>query len=114
MKQFIVYASHDIYEDSYTEGELGHVQSYDSQYQIVKAATAEEAVGMFVKSHIGNVELEDISFEFDNAFTSVLESKDGYQASASEIEMWKAGKCTLYSNNVSMRVYEMTKISFTK
>ena len=114
MKQFMIIASHDMYEDSYSDGEGRFVDSYTREPQIVKAPTAQEAVAMFVQSYIGDILLQDINFEFEDAYVSRLIDRDGSDATASEIEKWKENKMDLYSDNVTMKVYEINKVTFTK
>jgi hypothetical protein len=112
MKLYKVVSNHDIYEDSYTEGELGYCHTYDEDAQI-KAETPKEAVEKYF-SEVLRIDPNELGIDYDGdrVYSSKLVDSDGALASSTEIEMWKKGELKLYSENITVRVYAMELITF--
>ena len=110
-KIYRIVSDHDIYEDSYTEGEIKRVSTYDSSATIF-AEDPKAAVREYMESHLYIDPKDGVEYDDDIAYTSKMVDEDGARASNTEIEMWKKGELTLYSENITMRVYEMNQVTF--
>jgi hypothetical protein len=58
----------------------------------------EEAIELNACEEIGRIDI------------SALENGDGHNASDSEIELWKQGKCTLYSVIYTHKAYKLSEV----
>ena len=114
MKTFKVTTIHNVYIDSYNEGEGKHVNSYDIE-SIVKAETIREAV----EHHFNNTIF--LPFNFEQADTnedktvlwwSNLVDEDNGHAQQYQIEKWKKGEKELYSNNIKIMISEIVPLKF--
>jgi len=114
MKTFKVITIHNVYIDSYNEGEGKHVNSYDIE-SIVKAETIREAV----EHHFNNTIF--LPFNFEQADTnedktvlwwSNLVDEDNGHAQQYQIEKWKKGEKELYSNNIKIMISEIVPLKF--
>ena len=119
MKTYFIKSIHDIYIDSYSEGEKGNVNFYDIE-QNVKAENPREAIKMFFEKflyynfsfeHSYIVHEEEGEEEPQNKlFYSVLVDEENCEANEKEIEEWKQNKKTLYSNNITIYVHELQPV----
>lgn len=116
MKKFIITTHHEIYKDSYQEGETDYINGYSLKDTIIKAETTKEAIQKYFESelyykfnfdyaHIDHEELDDAP---KNTLTySVLVDSDNNEADEAEKELWKKGKLELYSDNIFLTIHEM-------
>lgn len=113
-KQFKVTTYHEVYIDSYENGEGKQVNFYTINSE-VKAETPREAI----ENHFNNVIY--LPFKFEEAevnedktimFWSCLVDEDNGHAQLSQIEKWKKGEKELYSNNIDIMVSEITPVKF--
>ena len=110
MKTFKIKSEHNVYVDSFTEGQGDAVNSYIVSDE-VKATNVKEAI----EKYFDSVLCYDIDFAFAEVdggrlYYSVLVDKDNIEASKNQIELWKKGEVTLYANNISVMAYELTLI----
>ena len=115
MKNYKIKSVHLIYIDSYEEGEVEQVNYYTLKSEI-QANDIKEAI----QKYFENV----LYYKFDFANCSVSDNKkvlnysvlcdsENCEASQKEIELWKKGKLTLYSNNIEIEIFEMVKCEIT-
>lgn len=111
MKTFKIESEHDVYIDSFTEGEGDAVNSYNISEEI-KANNVKEAIEKYFDSVLC------YAFDFSFAGTyegrleySTLVDEDNSEASENQIELWKKDDVTLYANNISIVAYELVSIN---
>jgi hypothetical protein len=110
MKHFLIKTIHDVYIDSYDQGELGHVNGWAQEAKI-EAENVKKAIELYFEKELY------FSFNFDHCgideensnelHYSNLVDGNNLEATESEIEQWKQGKKTLYTNNIYLRVFEI-------
>ena len=118
MKTYFIKSIHDIYIDSYSEGEKENVNFYDIE-QNVKAENPREAIKKFFE------EILYYKFNFENAIISneedenepvnrleysVLVDEENNEATEKDIEKWKQNKKTLYANNITISIHELQPV----
>ena len=113
MKTYSIKTGHDIYIDSYNEGEGKQVNFYTLEGE-VKADNPTQAIEQFFETtlyynfNMANAYIDD---EIKNILHySVLVDEENVEASKNEIELWKEGKKVLYSNNISLYIYELVEV----
>lgn len=113
MKTYYIKSTHDVYVDSYTDGELENVNFYQ-QKNTVNAKDAKQAIQKYFENTLY------YSFEFEYAqidddyknilhYSNLVDTENS-EASKGEIELWKEGKYKLYSNNTTLEICELTEI----
>lgn len=119
MKTYFIESTHDVYIDSYSEGETTNVNFYDIK-QNIKAENPREAIKKFFK------EVLYYKFSFENAYIvheeegeeepqnkicyAVLVDEESNEATEKDIEKWKQDKKTLYSNHITIHIFEVQPI----
>ena len=114
MKTYKVITQHDVYIDSYENGEGKHVNFYQLISEL-KAETPREAI----QEHFNNTvylpfdcDKAETNDEGDTMYWSNLVDENNDEPSAHDIEQWKKGEKELYSNNSYIKVQELTNILF--
>lgn len=113
MKTFKIVTIHDVYIDDFEEGEGKHVNCYDIE-STVKAESVKEAIKEHYEKHLG------FSFSFEHCnydeeeknrldYSNLVDSENS-EANEEEKKLWKKGKKTLYANNTTCTVYELTPV----
>ena len=115
MKKFKVITNHDVYVDSYEQGEGESVNMYTQESE----QESETIIGA-VKKHYENVlcfdEFKDELAQFEEGETTLyysnLVDQDNYEATTKQIDKWKKNKIKLYSNNITFEVFELIPQTF--
>lgn len=110
MKKYFIKSEHEVNVDTYKDGELENVNYY-SLDSFISAENAKQAIENYFK----NVLYYDFDFEYSIfedgiLFYSVLVDADNQQATKEQIKVWRMGKSTLYSNNISIKISECTEV----
>ncbi len=110
MKKYFIKSEHEVNIDTYKDGELENVNYY-SLNSFITAENARQAI----EHYFENVLYYDFDFKYSIfkdgvLFYSVLVDVDNQQATKNQIKVWKTGKNTLYSNNISVRISECTEV----
>ena len=109
-KNYKVVSFHNVYEDSYEEGELKQVNSYILDAMIEAKSPIAAIQKYFLDSLYYSFDIENAGKEEkDCIHYSNLVNNDNSEARKSEIELWKKGKIKLYSNNTIIEVFEIVK-----
>ena len=115
MKNFKVTTNHDIYEDSYENGEEENVNNYI----VTSEQKAENAIEAIKKHYENELCYSDFKKEFagfedgdDSLHYSNIVDEDNYEATNEQIDKWKKNKIKLYANNMVFTVYELIKQKF--
>jgi len=116
MKTYKIECEHDVYIDSYTEGETENVNNYTTQGEY-SATGAIEAVEKHFDFLCYDFNKDYMSIDDENyskAYYSVLCDVENSEATEGQKTKWKADKLTLYANNMTLFVYEVSpaKIDF--
>jgi hypothetical protein len=115
MKNYKIKSVHDIYIDSYEQGEVEQSNSYTLNSEI-QANDINEAISLyfenvlFYKFDFANCSISD---DKKVIHYSVLCDSENSEASKSEMELWKKNKLTLYSNNIEIEIFELVKCEIT-
>ena len=112
MKTFKIRSAHDIYIDDYEQGELDRVNGYTVTNE-VEANDVWEAIEKYFETTLYYNFKKDNSSKSDEVENelhySVLVDVEKLEANERQIEKWKQGKEKLYSNNITITVYEIIK-----
>lgn len=117
MKRYQISSYHEIYEDSYEEGELDRVNSYEIDPHTIEADTPMEAIANYYDSYLPrrykpeNVILDDK--RANTIYDSSLEDGSGFKPSEDELAEWMEGRMKLYANNAKIYVYELVEVDLT-
>lgn len=119
MKTYFIESTHDVYIDNYNDGETTNVNFYDIK-QNVKAENPREAIKKFFE------EVLYYKFDFESAYIAheeegeeepknklhyaVLVDEESSEANEKDIEKWKKNKKTLYSNNITIYIFEVQPV----
>ena len=110
MKTFKICSAHDVYIDDYEQGELDRVNGYTVTNE-VEANDVWEAIEKYFETTLYynfKKEYASKSDEVENELHySVLVDVENLEASEKQIEDWKQNKQKLYSNNITITVYEI-------
>ena len=110
MKTFKIRSAHDIYIDDYEQGELDRVNGYTVTNE-VEANDVWEAIEKYFETTLYYDFKKDNSSKSDEVENelhySVLVDVENLEASENQIEKWKQGEEKLYSNNITITVYEI-------
>jgi len=113
MKTYRITSIHDIYEDSYKDGELNFVNGYNLSEE-VKANNWKEAV----KTYFEDFLYYSFDFKYADIYENrlnwaVLVDEDNFQIGENEeiCKQWKEDKVKLYSNNISIKIQEINDIN---
>ena len=110
MKTFKIESEHNVYIDSFTEGEGVAVNSYNISEEI-KATNVKEAIEKYFQSVLFyGFDFSLSGVEQGYLYYTVLVDEDDIEASKNQIELWKKDEVTLYANNISIVAYELTPI----
>jgi|SRR5690606_1864543 len=114
MKTFKIKSEHNVYVDSFTEGEGDAVNSYNISDEI-KATNVKEAIEKYFQSYLY------YAFDFSLAEVdegilnySVLVDENSNEVSENQIELWKKNEVELYANRITITVYELTSVDLDK
>jgi hypothetical protein len=116
MKKFIISSTHEIFKDSYTDGQTEYVNGYSLKSKIINSETTREAIQKYFEDELYykfNFDYayidhkEDIDASKNTLHYSVLVDNDNNEASETEIELWKKGKLELYANNIFLTINEL-------
>lgn len=114
MNTFRISSLHNVYEDSYSEGELNFVNSW-SQNMIVKAETVLDAVKQYyAKELFMDFNLNHVIIEMDTIDDSRLVNEDNQVPSERERDEWEAGRKTLYTEQITIRVQKLEDVNFVE
>lgn len=111
-QNYLIKSSHDIFEDSYTNGEGKQVNSYQMEAQILAGSPA-EALEKYSSKILG-FDLDSQNLDIDEEtglfWANFLVDKDNMQASIEDVEKWKKDEIKLYSDFFNFRIYQLTQI----
>ena len=111
MKTFKINSIHTVYIDNFESGEGDFVNAYTMEASI-RAETPMDALKSYFKNHLYyDFKNGDLTVDGDNIDYSVLIDAENDEAMPKGIELWKEGKITLYSNNISFEIFELTKVT---
>ena len=113
-RDFYIKALVDVYEDNYTDGELDWVNCYGLDL-IIKASNINEAIKEFFYNGLCfNIDLKNLEYiEKNKSFSyNVLCDADNNEVNEKDniYKKWLEGEIDLYSNNISLYVYELNLI----
>ena len=119
-KRYLVESFHYVCIDDYENGEGGETNNYFSEDRLT-AQNPREAVAKYFKEtlFVDNFTFEDAAIlheEEETEKTNTLNysytvDADNCQASESEIEQWREGNKVLYSNNVTLSIFELKEVT---
>lgn len=121
MKTYIITSVHTVHIDSFEEGELGFVNSYDLK-STIKASTPKEAVEKYFETvlflpfhfeaaYIFHKEDPDVNQDKNTLEYTSLVDVENNEPSKTDIELWTRGQKELYSNSAFISVYELIGVT---
>lgn len=110
MRTFHITSIHDVYKDSYKEGEQEAITSYILD-EIVEAQTILEAIEIYFKDNLGYSFDKDLSNIKNNILHySVLVDADSIEVNDEQKELWKKELIDLYTDNITITVKEVVDL----
>lgn len=110
MKLYRIESSHNVYVDDYKQGELSNINNYDLD-GMIKAENPQQAIEKYFENVIGfDFDIKHANIEDGILYYSNLVDGSNHEASKSQKESWKDGRCILYSNHTSLVIYELNKV----
>ena len=115
MKTYKVITQHDVYIDSYENGEGKHVNFYQliSEH---KAETPREAIKMHFDNTVYlpiDIEVAEVNEEGTAIHWSNLVDEKNGEPAKYQIEEWKKGEKELYCNNSCITVQEVVNVNLS-
>ena len=116
MNKYKLESIHLVYEDDYNEGEGKMVNNFILSEGIV-AETPKDALMKyfeFLGCKVTDEEIESMAKDSDEDGVyhwSKQVDKDNCFVTPDEVEQWKKGEITLYSDNFSVIIYELNRVS---
>jgi len=113
LNTYKVTSIHDVYVDSFENGEENFTNGYELSSEI-DAANWQDAIKKYFNDYLffkidlayGYIDDENNTFHYSN-----LVNVDDIEASEDELKKWKENKLTLYSNNTVITVDQIIKIN---
>ncbi len=103
-KKFFIETLHSVYVDSFEDGEQENVNYYKLN-GFISAGTTKQAIEKYFENVLFyNFKFEDCDIYDGFLNYSVLVDVENSEATKSDIELWKKGEKTLYSNNISLSI----------
>ncbi len=114
-KTYVVSSYHNVYENSYTDGEQDWVNEFEIEMKVFDAKDPIEAVAIFYDKQLGReFDASMVDVEDGGIYDSFLVDEENLQATESEIERWKKGEKRLYENNFRVVVQELEILDLEK
>jgi hypothetical protein len=116
MEKYKLVSIHHVYKDDYTEGEGEMVNNFVLSEEI-EAENPKDALMKyfdFLGCEVTDEDIESMAKDTDEDgiyHWSKQVDKDNCFVTPDEVEQWKRGKLTLYSDNFSVFIYELTRVS---
>lgn len=111
MNTFRITSSHDVWEDSFSEGEMNHVNSW-TQEAIIKSDTLLDAIKQYyAKQLFMDFNMDRVCIDMDTIDDSRLINEDNQVPSEHERDEWEASKKLLYSENICIRVQKLEDVN---
>jgi len=114
--KYLVESYHEIYQDSFTQGELDLYSNY-TQESTTTADTPLEAVEKYISdclSYTYNKEYLFLDKSTNTIHYDVLVDKDMCSLSDSEFELWKKDKFTAYNNRIQIYLSEIKEVNISE
>ncbi len=118
MKRYYIESTHEVYVDTFEAGEDHYCNGYNHQ-AMIEAENQRDAIQKYFENELyfsfnfehANIDHEEgINEKINTLHYSNLVDKDNAEASKSEIEAWKRGEITSYSNNTFLTIFELTEV----
>lgn len=111
MKTFLIECEHNIYIDSYEQGEGENVNNFNTKGTF-KAENATEAIGKHLASlgysfDTEHMQVDEEEGQENKVWYSVQVDAEDSEVSESQINNWRKNKLILYSVNLTIYVYEI-------
>lgn len=113
MKKFKIECLHEVFEDSYENGEGDYVNSYETD-AVIKAETWQDAVKDFYENTLYynfDIDSIDINDDGESFFESCIVDAENTEPSEYQLERWKNGDMILYTNRMTVYVYEIVAVT---
>jgi hypothetical protein len=121
MNQYKITTHHNVYVDSYEQGEGEYANGYTLGKTIV-AENPRDAIQKYFEEHLYykfefinayiHHEEEEDETEYKNTLNySVLVDEESEEATNEQIELWKERKKVLYSNNISLFIEQLIPVT---
>lgn len=111
LQKYYIQSSHEIFEDSYLNGEGKNINFFNNEAQIL-ASSPIQALEKYSSKILG-YELDSENLDQENTgifYAYFLVDKENFQASIEDVEKWKKNEIMLYSDNITFEIFELNKI----
>lgn len=116
MKKYKLKSIHYVYEDDHNEGQGKMINNF-VLFEEIEADSPKDALMKyfdFLGCKVTEKDVESMAKDADEDGMynwSKQIDKDGCFVTPDEIEQWKRGELTLYSDSFSVFIYELTRVS---
>jgi len=111
MATYKINSMHDIYIDDYIKGELENVNYYTME-GIINANSPKDAIKQYFDEILGykfKIEYADIVNKNILHYSNLVD-ENSLEATEEEINQWEKSTKKLYSNNTTLRIYELVQV----
>lgn len=110
--RFLIESVHEVYEDSFTEGEGALFSSYIEK-QTVYAASIDMALVAYYRDTLHYaLRVNSLNYEDDYFIDSTLVDEDLCELSDAEITKWRNGELNAYSDSFKVTIYILGKVCY--
>jgi hypothetical protein len=110
--KYYIDSSHFVFIDDYKQGEIEYTNSY-SLNAFIEAENVTEAIKKYFNTVLYfsfDIKNKHIDEQGDLHYSNLV-NNENEEATHEQIELWKQGKETLYSNNTYLSIHQLNKIS---
>lgn len=110
----VKYASVDIYEDSYEQGELDYIQSYDVSLKGMYRSLNDLLYELGTCGFSNKVQDYYLNIDTGELWISSLQNGDGEEPSNIEMQLFKEGKINLYAAHLNVGISIVSEHDITE
>ena len=110
----VKYASVDVYEDSYEQGELDYIQSYDASLKGMYRSLNDLLYELGTCGFSNKVQDYYLNIDTGELWTDSLQNDDGEEPSDIEMQLFKEGKINLYAAHLNVGISIVSEHNITE
>ena len=110
MNKYFIESFHEIFIDSYEQGELEQVNYFKCE-KIIQADSPINALRKYYEQETArDFSIKNIDIDDELIYDSFLVDVDNYIATEKQIQKWKNNEIQLYSENVTFHIYKLETV----
>jgi len=110
--RFLIESTHEVYEDSFTDGEGALFSSYKKN-QVIYAESIDIALVTYYRASLSyTLRVDLLYYEEDCFIDSTLVDEDLRELDDDEIEEWRNGELKAYSDSFKVTIHTIEKVCY--